>query len=213
MIWPGNSVGVFVQAAVHFDLHPGDPFVPEMGVRDKSPGKWSVDGDIPGSPELFPECCCKRPNPGSRTGGEAPRPLLSLVVSIIPQTDKGPLLACVPVGGRAVREHGMAVHRECYPVGIEEKIDSRVVREIMVHEKAVNYPDIREVSVAIYRRTVNRPQFDHTVRIAGREMVRGPVQVHHHPRDIGIEVRDDPVMELVERPGCRVAVISRAQPA
>jgi hypothetical protein len=87
-------------------------------------------------------------------------------------------------------------------------IDLCVIREIMVHEQAVNDPDIREGTIPVHRFPVNGPEFDHAIRVPWREMVRGPVQIHHHPGDIGIKIRDDTVMELVKRPGCRVAVVS-----
>jgi hypothetical protein len=130
-----------------------------------------------------------------------------VLIAIIPETDKRPLLSCIPLSGGAMREHGMAVHCECDMVGVEELIDRCMVREIMIHEKAVNHPDIRKDSVAVYQCPVHCPLFDHAIRIARWEVIRGPVQIDHHARYIGIEIRDDLVMELVERPGCRIAVI------
>jgi len=182
--------------------------MPVMGIGDKSPGKWFVDGNLPGLPELFPECGSERLNPGSRAGGEASRPLLSLFISIIPEADERPLFSCIPVRGGTLGEHGMAIHRKCDPARVEQTIDLCVVREIMVHEQMVNDPDVREGTVTVYRCPVNSPEFDHAVRVPWGKMVRGPVQIHRHPGDIGIKIRDDPVMELVQRPGCRVAVVS-----
>jgi hypothetical protein len=79
--------------------------MPEMGIGNKSPGKRSVDGNLPVSPELFREGCCKRLDPGSRTGGEAPCPGLSMGVSVVPKADKGSFLPGIPVSGRTLREH------------------------------------------------------------------------------------------------------------
>ena len=94
-----HAGSLFIQRPVQFQLYPGDPFMPVMGIGDEPSRIRLVQRHFPRAGEFLPEHSGKRPNPLLRTGQEGVRACPALCVPVIADTHKGAFLPGVVVSG------------------------------------------------------------------------------------------------------------------
>ena len=105
----GKSTVTAMLASPSVRVVDADALAREVGIRNEPPGKRRIDGHLRPCPNLLPERIGKSGDPLCRTGGEGPRSLPPILISVIPKADLGPRHPCIPVGRGANWEHTVAV--------------------------------------------------------------------------------------------------------